>query len=102
MPTIASNRNFLKYADEELDTSEMMSMLRFGASCCFSADAGAPPSDQELEAIIDRTRTEADSVGGLVGGKQHTAASFDASTQASPQRPPCSGCASPQTTSRKA
>lgn len=33
-------------------------MLRFGAACCFTADAKRPPSDAEIDAIIDRTRTE--------------------------------------------
>jgi len=68
-------------ADEELDASEMMSMLRFGAACCFSATADKPPTDAEIVAIIDRTRTESDTVGSLVGGQQHSVADFDARTQ---------------------
>eukprot|EP00965_Chrysotila_dentata_P066823 2212026-Pleurochrysis_carterae.AAC.1 len=55
----------------------MMGMLKFGAQCCFAA--AAAPTDAQLDAIICRTRTAADSVHGIAGGKQHSAADFDAS-----------------------
>ena len=54
----------------------MLSMLRFGAQCCFSQRE--PPTDVQLDAIIDRSRKEGEHIEGL-SGKQHTAAEFDAS-----------------------
>ncbi|MDC0526267.1 hypothetical protein OAO87_04615 [bacterium] len=66
-------------APEEVSSSDMLSMLKFGAQCCFgAAGAGALPTDEQISAIIDRTRTEADSVEGVIGGLQHSAADFDA------------------------
>ena len=66
-------------AEEELSASDMLSMLKFGAQCCFGADGGtAAPTDEQIDAIIDRSRTATDSVGGVVGGLQHSAANFDA------------------------
>lgn len=44
--------------------------------CCFaSSDA---PTDAQLDRIIDRTRKEGEEIGEGFGGKQHTAADFDA------------------------
>ena len=51
----------------------MMSMLKFGAQCCFSS--AEPPTDVQLDAIIDRTRKEGDTIEGITGGTQHSAAS---------------------------
>ena len=72
---------------DELSDSEMMSMLKFVAACCFESDGDRPPTDAELDAIIDRTRTEDDaSVGGLKGGAAHTASSFNDSVLAGDSR----------------
>ena len=66
-------------ADDSLAASDMLSMLKFGAQCCFGAGGtGGPPTDEQISAIIDRSRTEADSLEGVVGGLQHSAADFDA------------------------
>ena len=61
---------------DDLTSSEMLSMLKFGAQCCFSS--AEPPSDAQLDRIIDRSRKEGDAIGEGFGGKQHTAADFDA------------------------
>jgi len=61
---------------DQLSSSEMMGMLKFGAQCCFSSSEA--PTDAELDTIIDRSRKESDSIGGIIGGTQHTAATFDA------------------------
>ena len=55
-------------------------MLKFGAACCFAGSgSNKPPSDAEIAAIIDRTRTGSDDLGGVLqAGKEHTVASFDA------------------------
>lgn len=64
---------------DEVTSSDMLSMLKFGAQCCFGVGgAGALPTDEQINAIIDRSRTEADCVEGVVGGRQHSAADFDA------------------------
>ena len=63
---------------EELSVNETISMLKFGAACCFDGGEGRPPTDEEIDSIIDRTRTDSDSLGSLTGGRQHTAADFDA------------------------
>ena len=55
-------------------------IYRFGAACCFAAEGSSPPTDATLDAIIDRSRTEADSIAGLQGNQQRTAADFDASS----------------------
>ena len=64
--------------DDELSVSETISMLKFGAACIFQGAGDEPPTDAEIDAIIDRTRTDSDSLGGIVGGKQSNAADFDA------------------------
>ena len=61
----------------------MMSMLRFGASCCFSSDK--PPTDDEIMAIIDRTRTSNASLGNLVGNAQRSVRTFTRATLWMPQ-----------------
>ena len=67
--------------DAELSVSETISMLKFGAACCFEGEEGRPPTDAELDLIIDRTRDGNESLGAISGGKQHTAADFDATAQ---------------------
>lgn len=39
---------------EGLHTSEVLSMLRFGADRIFRNEAGALPSEEQLDAIMDR------------------------------------------------
>jgi hypothetical protein len=39
----------------QLSKKELLSMLRFGADRIFAAAEGRPPSDEELDAIIDRS-----------------------------------------------
>ena len=39
-----------------------------------------PPTDEELDGIIDRSRREDDSIGGLMGGASKRADAFDAET----------------------
>ena len=41
-------------------------MLRFGAEAIFKGD-GREPTDAEIDAIVDRTRTSADGRGALAG-----------------------------------
>jgi len=64
-------------AMEQVSTSEMLSMLKFGAQCCFASSE--PPTDDQLDAIIDRSRKEGDRLGGAMTGVQRSADSFDAS-----------------------
>ena len=40
---------------EGLSKGEMLSMLRFGADRIFQNSEGKPPSDEDLDAIIDRS-----------------------------------------------
>jgi len=65
--------------DEELSSSEMKSMLKFGAQCCFQS--AEPPSDAMIDTIIDRTRKEGDSLGEAFSSTSKSAADFDATTQ---------------------
>jgi len=68
-----------KDADEEdVSSSEMLKALQFGAHAVFKAADNAEVSDQELDTIIDRSRTEDCSVGALQGGTSHDAAGFNA------------------------
>lgn len=65
-------------ADAEPDSSELLKALTFGAQCCFGADGGRGPTEEELDAITDRNRTADASVGALKGGAQHAASAYDA------------------------
>jgi hypothetical protein len=40
---------------EGLTKSEVLTMLKFGADRIFGTDSGRPPTDAELEVLIDRT-----------------------------------------------
>ena len=40
---------------EGLGSGEMLSMIKFGADRIFKAAEGAAPSDEDLEAILDRS-----------------------------------------------
>ena len=40
---------------EGLDTAALLALLRFGADGVLANEAGAPPSDAELDALCDRT-----------------------------------------------
>lgn len=46
-----------------LSKKELLSMLRFGADRIFAAAEGRPPSDAELDAIIDRSASRAAAAG---------------------------------------
>ena len=48
-----------------LGKKELLSMLRFGADRIFAAAEGRPPSDAELDAIMDRTEKAAVKAGRL-------------------------------------
>ena len=71
-------------AAEKLSGAEVLAMIKFGAASVF-AGGNREPTDAELEAIIDRTRTGDETVGGegggarggLVGGTQLDAASME-------------------------
>ena len=67
--------------EEELDKmsgAEVLSMIKFGAAAVF-AGTNREPTDAELDAIIDRSRTGTDvAVGALTGGKQLDAATMQA------------------------
>lgn len=54
---------------ESLSKKEVLSMLRFGADRIFSSTEGRPPSDAELDAIIDRSGSAA-AAAATVGVKQ--------------------------------
>lgn len=58
--------------------SELLAALSFGAQAVFRAGRDEPPTDAELDAIIDRTRTDDFSCGKLTGGEAKTANAFDA------------------------
>jgi len=64
---------------EELSGSEMLSMLKFGAQCCLALSEA--PSDDALDAIIDRSRKEGDKICGVDTGQQRSVAEFDASSE---------------------
>ena len=64
--------------DEAETPQEMMEALRFGAQAIAGLDSTEPPTDAELDAIIDRTRNGNDSIGRLVGGTEFKAADFTA------------------------
>ena len=42
-------------AMEQLSKSDLYAMLRFGVDAVFSKDSGEPPTDEELEILMDRT-----------------------------------------------
>lgn len=44
----------------QLSKKELLSMLRFGADRIFAAAEGRPPSDEELDSIIDRSFKKAE------------------------------------------
>ena len=48
---------------ESMTASEVLSMVKFGAAAIFDSKNQAEPSDADLDAIVDRTRTETTSVG---------------------------------------
>ncbi|KAK9840665.1 hypothetical protein WJX81_008358 [Elliptochloris bilobata] len=53
---------------EGLSKGEMLSMLRFGADRIFQNAEGRPPSDEDLDAIIDRSDKLGEAAGGLGAG----------------------------------
>jgi SWI/SNF-related matrix-associated actin-dependent regulator of chromatin subfamily A member 5 len=40
---------------ESLDKNDLYGMLRFGVDAVFAKDSGDPPTDVELEVLMDRT-----------------------------------------------
>jgi len=67
---------------ESMTASEVLSMVKFGAAAIFDSKNQAEPSDSDLDAIVDRSRTETTSVGNLKGEQTHNASDFDATTEA--------------------
>jgi SWI/SNF-related matrix-associated actin-dependent regulator of chromatin subfamily A member 5 len=69
--------------DESEDSDKLMSTLRFGCNAVFgqNSDKHALPTDQDIETITDRSRTEDFSDGNLKGGADATAKEFDATTE---------------------
>ena len=55
---------------------DMLSALKYGAQAIAGLDSADPPTEEELDAIIDRTRTTNDSVGRLVGNSEHRGEDF--------------------------
>ena len=68
---------------ESMTASEVLSMVKFGAAAIFDSKNQAEPSDADLDAIVDRSRTETTSVGNLKGEQTHNASDFDATTERS-------------------
>ena len=48
---------------ETLSKKELLSMLRFGADRIFATAEGKPPSDADLDALIDRSQKVAKTAG---------------------------------------
>jgi hypothetical protein len=70
--------------DESEDSDKLMSTLRFGCNAVFGQNADkkhALPTDEDIETITDRSRTEDFSDGKLKGGADSTAKEFDATTE---------------------
>ncbi len=69
--------------DESEDADKLMSTLRFGCNAVFGQDSDkhALPTDQDIETITDRNRTEDFSDGNLKGGADSTAKDFNATTE---------------------
>lgn len=64
--------------DQGVSGHELLAALSFGAQAVFSAGENQPPSDAELDVIIDRKRTDDFSSGALKGGEAKTADTFNA------------------------
>jgi len=65
---------------EGLNGSELLSVLKFGCDAIFgeaSKGHNKLPSNEDIEIITDRKRSEKSTVGELMGGMQQTAASFN-------------------------
>ncbi|KAL3914427.1 MAG: hypothetical protein SGPRY_007629, partial [Prymnesium sp.] len=61
----------------KLSGVELLSMIQFGAAAVF-AGGNREPTDEELDAICDRSRKKEDGLGALNGGQQFSASTFDA------------------------
>ena len=64
---------------EGVDKSDLYGMLRFGVDAIFSKDAGEPPSDADLEILMDRNPGGAErrkELANLQSEVQHTVADF--------------------------
>lgn len=82
------NRGSVASSNQEdgggLTASELLSTLKFGCNAVFGqADDGrnALPSEDDVHAITDRSRTEDFSMGNLKGGASQSAADFDTSQE---------------------
>ena len=64
----------------KLDGNEVLSMLKFGAASMFRGETNREPTDEELDKIIDRSRTGelGEATGALHGGLQADCDTFDA------------------------
>lgn len=63
---------------DEPSGSELLTAITFGSQAIFSSEGGKGPTDDEIDAIIDRTRTENDNYGNLKGGAVQSTDQFDA------------------------
>ena len=63
---------------DEPSGSELLTAITFGSQAVFSSEGGKAPTDDEIDAIIDRTRTENDNYGNLKGGAVQSTDQFDA------------------------
>lgn len=63
---------------KELSANELMTSLKFGCQAVFGdSSQNALPTDEDIELITDRSRTEDYSAGKLKGGLSHTTKDFD-------------------------
>ncbi|KAL7581573.1 hypothetical protein ACA910_022133 [Epithemia clementina (nom. ined.)] len=65
--------------DEEADAGRLLSALRFGCNAVFGdSQTNALPTDDDIEILTDRNRTEDSSAGKLKGGMESSALDYDA------------------------
>jgi SWI/SNF-related matrix-associated actin-dependent regulator of chromatin subfamily A member 5 len=77
------SRGSTKQAEElgKLENNDLYGMLRFGVDAVFAKDAGEPPTDAELEILMDRTpegNARRRELASLQSEVQHTVADFAA------------------------
>uniref|UniRef100_A0A7S1BKC7 Uncharacterized protein n=1 Tax=Corethron hystrix TaxID=216773 RepID=A0A7S1BKC7_9STRA len=64
-----------------MSVGDIFADLKFGSQAVFGKTGRCLPTEEELEVITDRTRTEDTSIGNLQGGKSEHISEFDASTE---------------------
>ena len=69
-------------AQDAMTATEVLIMVKFGAAAIFDSKGHEEPSDADLDAIIDRNRTDTCTIGNLKGNAQANAQEFDATTTA--------------------